>query len=606
MRRSEDRHQEGHDVGIQWSRARCPPGAWSATSELTGPAVAALSPLVRTLPFEALTPVKQLLKRYFSDQPWTAAEDDALAELVGAPAPAGPVTGRVELAPELGARLGLARRRVPAPADRRERGDRWVTISARSSAASWCRRRRRARAPSASPRRRSVTGRAGPSRGTTSATRAARPVFDVSDDVTNVLVGPDFVAVTITRADQWEHAARAAARRGDRRLRRHGPAPPPVVDRSGRPAPGPGRAESPTTQPRRLERAWSELGAERRRRRSRRPHRRRDARRREPERRQVAAVLLADVDPDVARRPLDAPADRPEPIGAARRRSTRSATHDREELRPLLETALDDTDAWTRWHALRGIAATRGRREPDRGAGPGLRPGLPGAARGRPHGRRLSGVRHGYIRRAAHLGASMFITMPQLGETVTEGTIVRWCKAVGDEVAEDEPLFEVSTDKVDTEVPSAVTGVLSEILVAEGDTASVGARLAVVRTDGDAAGAGPTRRRARRAGRAPGRRPAASVAADVRRPTRRTAARCAAVAPGAQRHPRRRRRPHRGAGRDRWPARRRPVTARRSGRTSASRSPRADDRARAVLVGPPRAPAPTCAARSRPPRTRSS
>jgi len=80
----------------------------------------------------------------------------------------------------------------------------------------------------------------------------------------------------------------------------------------------------------------------------------------------------------------------------------------------------------------------------------------------------------------------MFITMPQLGETVTEGTIVRWCKAVGETVAEDEPLFEVSTDKVDTEVPSAVAGVLSEILVAEGDTVDVGARLAVVRTDDDA------------------------------------------------------------------------------------------------------------------------
>lgn len=81
----------------------------------------------------------------------------------------------------------------------------------------------------------------------------------------------------------------------------------------------------------------------------------------------------------------------------------------------------------------------------------------------------------------------MFITMPQLGETVTEGTIVRWCKAVGDDVAEDEPLFEVSTDKVDTEVPSAAAGVLREILVAEGDTVRVGTRLAVVRADGDPA-----------------------------------------------------------------------------------------------------------------------
>ena len=55
------------------------------------------------------------------------------------------------------------------------------------------------------------------------------------------------------------------------------------------------------------------------------------------------------------------------------------------------------------------------------------------------------------------------VTMPQLGETVTEGTITKWFKGVGDEVAEDEVLFEVSTDKVDSEVPSPVAGVLQEI-----------------------------------------------------------------------------------------------------------------------------------------------
>jgi pyruvate dehydrogenase E2 component (dihydrolipoamide acetyltransferase) len=70
--------------------------------------------------------------------------------------------------------------------------------------------------------------------------------------------------------------------------------------------------------------------------------------------------------------------------------------------------------------------------------------------------------------------------MPQMGETVTEGTITRWMKAVGDTVARDEPLFEVSTDKVDTEVPSPLSGVLQEILVAEGDTVEVGTRLAVI------------------------------------------------------------------------------------------------------------------------------
>ncbi len=70
--------------------------------------------------------------------------------------------------------------------------------------------------------------------------------------------------------------------------------------------------------------------------------------------------------------------------------------------------------------------------------------------------------------------------MPQLGETVTEGTITKWYKAVGDQVARDEPLFEVSTDKVDSEVPSPAAGVLTEILVEEGDTVDVGAKLAVI------------------------------------------------------------------------------------------------------------------------------
>jgi 2-oxoglutarate dehydrogenase E2 component (dihydrolipoamide succinyltransferase) len=76
--------------------------------------------------------------------------------------------------------------------------------------------------------------------------------------------------------------------------------------------------------------------------------------------------------------------------------------------------------------------------------------------------------------------------MPQLGETVTEGTITKWMKAVGDVVARDEPLFEVSTDKVDSEVPSPAAGVLTEILVPEGETVEVGVRLAVI---GDGAGA---------------------------------------------------------------------------------------------------------------------
>ncbi len=72
------------------------------------------------------------------------------------------------------------------------------------------------------------------------------------------------------------------------------------------------------------------------------------------------------------------------------------------------------------------------------------------------------------------------VTLPQLGETVTEGTITRWFKNVGDTVRADEPLFEVSTDKVDTEVPSPIAGTLSEIRVQAGETVAVGTVIAVV------------------------------------------------------------------------------------------------------------------------------
>jgi 2-oxoglutarate dehydrogenase E2 component (dihydrolipoamide succinyltransferase) len=78
------------------------------------------------------------------------------------------------------------------------------------------------------------------------------------------------------------------------------------------------------------------------------------------------------------------------------------------------------------------------------------------------------------------------VTMPALGESVTEGTVTRWLKNVGDLVAVDEPLLEVSTDKVDTEIPSPVAGTLQEILVAEDETVPVGTDLAVV---GDGAAA---------------------------------------------------------------------------------------------------------------------
>ena len=84
------------------------------------------------------------------------------------------------------------------------------------------------------------------------------------------------------------------------------------------------------------------------------------------------------------------------------------------------------------------------------------------------------------------------VTLPQLGETVTEGTITRWFKNVGDVVKADEPLFEVSTDKVDTEVPSPIAGTLTEIRVPAGDTVPVGTVIAVVgAASGAAAPAAP-------------------------------------------------------------------------------------------------------------------
>ena len=83
------------------------------------------------------------------------------------------------------------------------------------------------------------------------------------------------------------------------------------------------------------------------------------------------------------------------------------------------------------------------------------------------------------------------VSMPQLGETVTEGTILRWMKQVGDTITEDEILVEISTDKVDTEVPSPATGVIEEILAAEGDTIAVGSPMVVIGDGGQASAPAP-------------------------------------------------------------------------------------------------------------------
>ncbi|GGS96011.1 2-oxoglutarate dehydrogenase, E2 component, dihydrolipoamide succinyltransferase [Streptomyces chromofuscus] len=83
------------------------------------------------------------------------------------------------------------------------------------------------------------------------------------------------------------------------------------------------------------------------------------------------------------------------------------------------------------------------------------------------------------------------VVLPALGESVTEGTVTRWLKSVGDSVEADEPLLEVSTDKVDTEIPAPASGVLLEITVGEDETAEVGAKLAVIGTPGAAPAAAP-------------------------------------------------------------------------------------------------------------------
>src|ERR1043166_5174049 len=72
------------------------------------------------------------------------------------------------------------------------------------------------------------------------------------------------------------------------------------------------------------------------------------------------------------------------------------------------------------------------------------------------------------------------VVMPQMGESIAEGTVVRWIKKVGDKVDRDEPLFEISTDKVDAEVPSPAAGVVSEIRGKEGETVPVNSVVAVI------------------------------------------------------------------------------------------------------------------------------
>src|SRR5712671_6916075 len=83
--------------------------------------------------------------------------------------------------------------------------------------------------------------------------------------------------------------------------------------------------------------------------------------------------------------------------------------------------------------------------------------------------------------------ARVDVLMPQMGESIAEGTLSKWLKKVGDDVKRDEPLFEISTDKVDAEIPSAAAGVLAEILVTEGQTVAVQTVVARLETEKGAA-----------------------------------------------------------------------------------------------------------------------
>jgi pyruvate dehydrogenase E2 component (dihydrolipoamide acetyltransferase) len=87
--------------------------------------------------------------------------------------------------------------------------------------------------------------------------------------------------------------------------------------------------------------------------------------------------------------------------------------------------------------------------------------------------------------------ARIEVPMPQMGESIAEGTVSKWLKKVGDDIGRDEPLLEISTDKVDAEIPAPAAGTLAEILVQEGDTVEVGTVVAILETEKGAAGAKP-------------------------------------------------------------------------------------------------------------------
>jgi hypothetical protein len=298
-----------------------------------------------TIDFAALAPAKKLLKRYFSDEPWDSADDDALAELVGP----GEGWWRYTLDDEFALAFGW-----------RDESFRLDVVSQPALDDTFA----GAVVPEATPNPRTIRFVTPPihdgvSKWYESAEAADDPrvarLFAAFPDVANVLVGPTFVAVGLTRADRWEHLLDPVLRAVSDAFAT--PASTPVSTRSEDLAPGvdsTARSDTASERGNALERAWKELG-------SLRPD---DADQLD---RIVTAAASADsADRQVSARLLvDAPADLAgrewqRLLGDSSRR-VRRATVDamvdaqREGLRPLLESALGDADAWTRWKALRGL-----------------------------------------------------------------------------------------------------------------------------------------------------------------------------------------------------------------------------------------------------------
>jgi Scaffold protein Nfu/NifU N terminal len=345
-------------------RARDTARSEIAARGLTPQAVAHLTKdALGRIDVEKLAPVKGLLKRFFSDEKWTDDEDRALAELVGS----GDGWWTYDL--DGGFRLSFGWRngtfrldvRAAPPGDGTSdpagaAGSPSVSGVAEEAFAGTV-------APEATPNPRTirfVTGpiHHGPSRWYESAEQAddprVRALFDEFDDVANVLVGPDFVAVGLRRPDRWEELLVPVLRAIEATFDRTEPAMDPDAPVTAAPEEdvdvrggGPGRTTS-------LDSAWRALSR---------------LRLDQPDdlaqivaaaassdvaARQVAARLLIEADPEVAH-------DAWSRLLADPSRTVRRATldvmvdADREELRPLLERALTDVDAWTRWKALRGL-----------------------------------------------------------------------------------------------------------------------------------------------------------------------------------------------------------------------------------------------------------